>query len=72
MRKVNKKLRKIDFKVYADFYTGLAIAWFSGGALTLFFPRENSTDATTSAMVALFISWLSLHFAVGYRRKAGS
>lgn len=56
-------------KVYSDFLTGLAIAWFSAGIIAPFISKKFSSDDLILGLYSLLITFVLLWFAIIYKRK---
>ena len=63
-----KKIRKSKAKVYSDFLTGTAIAWFSAGIITPLFTKRFEIIDLIFAVIGILVAMVSLKIAVEYKR----
>lgn len=63
-----KKIRIAKAKVYSEFLTGTAIAWFSAGIITPLFTKRFEIIDLIFAVIGIFVAVISLQIAVEYKR----
>ena len=63
-----KKIRTSKAKVYSDFLTGTAIAWFSAGVITPLFTKRFEIIDLIFAVIGILVAMVSLQIAVEYKR----
>ncbi|MDP3917590.1 MAG: hypothetical protein Q8Q30_00225 [Candidatus Woesebacteria bacterium] len=67
MGKVNIN-KTTEAKVYSDFLTGTAIAWFSGGIITPIFTKRFEISDLILALTGILVAVISLQIAVEYKK----
>lgn len=56
-------------KVYSDFLTGTAIAWFSGGVIAPFLSKFFTNDNFILGIYSIIVAYMSLRFAIILREE---
>lgn len=66
---MKNKYKIAQYKIYSDFYTGLAIAWFSSGVIAVLISKNVNTQDLLFTFECLVFTVISLFSAVEYKRR---
>ncbi|OGM30244.1 hypothetical protein A2630_03415 [Candidatus Woesebacteria bacterium RIFCSPHIGHO2_01_FULL_44_10] len=62
-----------ETKIYSEFFTNLAVAWFSAGAIGPFFTGPVQVSRMSAFILSGILgAYISLRFAVSVTRKGGN
>ncbi len=67
---MNTKFKIAQAKVYADFFTGISIAWFSGGIIAPFLSQSYSKNNLILGLYSLIVTYVFISYAIIFSERS--